>query len=135
MSEQLIPPDYSRCQAEHLEGSFMTLGPRTMHRCEKAPTWLAIATATDEGGQFGSMTLCNECLAVFQGTEQFRIHHVSAVRIVAVPQPVSRADAEAFLVEYHRELWHAGEASTTSEAIAYDEAGADLATAFLARFS
>lgn len=61
----LIPPDRERCQAEHEEGSFMTLGPRGMVRCENKP--VVIVTEKDPGpdGQCGAMSLCPECLTIF----------------------------------------------------------------------
>lgn len=46
--------------------------------------------------------------------------------------PVSREDAEAFLVRYHEQVWEA--ASDEDSKTAFDEAGAKLAEAFLALF-
>ncbi len=58
---KLIPPDRKQCQAETREGSFMTLGPRRMVRCEAKPTWIAIEIVAAADGQKGSMSLCDEC--------------------------------------------------------------------------
>jgi len=58
---QLIPPDYERCQAERLGGSFMTLGPRKMERCKRPPVFIATEIKPGEDGQCGSMSLCAQC--------------------------------------------------------------------------
>ncbi len=49
----LIPPDFERCQCERKEGSFMTLGPRSMVRCKSAPVWLAagVLVMRDDGAK------------------------------------------------------------------------------------
>jgi hypothetical protein len=61
-AEELIPIDATRCQAEHKPGSFMTFGPRTMQRCSKVPTWVAISV---KGSKFyGAMALCDACKEV-----------------------------------------------------------------------
>lgn len=62
----LEPPDPKRCQAEVKAGSFMTLGPRPLIRCEKAPIVIAEEVEPDEDGQRGSMSLCADCWAIFQ---------------------------------------------------------------------
>lgn len=62
----LIPPDPKRCQAEIKGGSFMTLGPRSMTRCESVPIVIAEELEPGEDGQFGSMSLCADCWAIFQ---------------------------------------------------------------------
>jgi len=46
--------------------------------------------------------------------------------------PVSREEAEAFLAQYHEQVWEA--AADEDSRTAYDEAGEKLAEAFLARF-
>lgn len=68
----LIPPDYDRCQAEQREGSFMTLGPRRMVRCEKPPVWLAVELKAGKDGERGSMTLCNDCAKVMMDVKDLR---------------------------------------------------------------
>lgn len=60
----LIPPDPDRCQAEHRLGSFMTLGPRSMVRCEAKPVYIAMETKPGEDGQCGSMSLCLACAKI-----------------------------------------------------------------------
>ncbi len=62
MSAKLIPVDQMRCQAEYKEGSFMTLGPRTMQRCTAAPAWLAVEIK--DGKLIGAMALCDACKQV-----------------------------------------------------------------------
>ena len=57
MSETLIPPDFKRCQAEQKYGSFMTLGPRPMIRCDNAP----VVVITERKQPKGSMSLCAKC--------------------------------------------------------------------------
>lgn len=68
--EPLIPPDTEQCQAEHTAPTnFMTLGGPpvgTMVRCKNKPTHLLKENKPDEDGRRGSMTLCDECLAVFK---------------------------------------------------------------------
>lgn len=62
-----LPPDYDRCQAETRPGSFMTLGPRQWVRCPNPPTVISTELVPDpKDGQRGSMSLCDECLAVFK---------------------------------------------------------------------
>lgn len=62
----LTPPDKTRCQAEMLSGSFMTLGPRHLERCTNRPTVIATETNPGEDGQKGSMSLCENCLKIFK---------------------------------------------------------------------
>jgi len=65
-SKPLIPPDYKRCQAEVLPGSFMTLGPRVWKRCHNQPTVIVEESSPGEDGKIGSMSLCEDCLKVFK---------------------------------------------------------------------
>lgn len=62
MGEKLIPVDPTRCQAEIKEGSFMTLGPRSMQRCNSIPTWIAVDIK--DGNLHGAMSLCDSCKQV-----------------------------------------------------------------------
>jgi len=57
----LIPPDMDRCQAEQRHGSFMTLGPRPMVRCDSQPDFIAVEVVAGADGQYGSMSLCLSC--------------------------------------------------------------------------
>lgn len=82
----LIPPDYERCQAEFLSGSFMTLGPRSWVRCDKVPVFLAVELVAGKDGQRGSMTLCLDCAKVMLDREDVR----SRVQL----QPIFREPAE-----------------------------------------
>ena len=43
----------------------MTLGPRTMERCSNVPTVVATEIKPGDDGARGSMSLCDECRAVF----------------------------------------------------------------------
>lgn len=60
----LTPPDLTRCQAEKRAGSFMTLGPRPMERCESQPTVIATERRKGSDGRKGSMSLCEACQGV-----------------------------------------------------------------------
>lgn len=68
MSAALTPPDRDRCQAEKPNGSsFMTLGGRPgLERCANRPTVVAAETTPGEDGRRGGMSLCADCLAVFE---------------------------------------------------------------------
>jgi len=59
-------PDLMRCQADILEGSFMTLGPRSMKRCTNPADVVLRETHTDKDGIIGSMSLCHKCHAVMR---------------------------------------------------------------------
>lgn len=67
---KLTPPDLKRCQAEWLEGSFMTFGPRQMERCENPPTVIATEKLPGPDGQCGAMSLCPACLTKFLAMTQ-----------------------------------------------------------------
>jgi len=62
---KLVPVDPDRCQTEHLGGSFMTLGPRTMTRCENEAIYIANEKKPGEDGVVGAMSLCEDCLERF----------------------------------------------------------------------
>lgn len=55
---KLIPPDKERCQVEELEGSFMTLGPRSYVRCEEKPILIISEVKPGEDGKKGEMSMC-----------------------------------------------------------------------------
>ncbi len=61
--DELIPPDLGQCQAEKPNGhNFMTLGGRPgLVRCTNKPVTIATEKNPGTDGQFGSMSLCNEC--------------------------------------------------------------------------
>lgn len=71
-NKDLIPPDLKRCQAEHREGSFMTLGPRRMVRCDKPPVFLAVEIIAGKDGRRGAMSLCLDCAKVMMDVEDLR---------------------------------------------------------------
>lgn len=57
----LTPPDFEQCQCERRSGSFMTLGPRNMVRCEKKPVFIAVEIIAGKDGKHGAMSLCLGC--------------------------------------------------------------------------
>ncbi len=63
----LIPADHRQCQAEKPNGyNFMTLGGRPgLERCRNKPVVIAIENQPGPDGLIGSMSLCEECKAVF----------------------------------------------------------------------
>ena len=67
MTTKLIPLDLRQCQSEIKEGSFMTLGPRSFHRCTNVPVWIAIEGPRKDGESPGSMSLCDDCKKVCEG--------------------------------------------------------------------
>lgn len=61
----LTPADPTQCQAETLEGSFMTIGPRSMVRCKNTPKFIVTENKPGKDGLVGSMSLCSECAEEF----------------------------------------------------------------------
>lgn len=64
MSNDLIPADSARCQAETNSGSFMTLGPRSFVRCSSVSDYIAVEVVAGSDGRHGSMSLCLDCAKV-----------------------------------------------------------------------
>lgn len=64
---ELTPADPERCQAEEKEGSFMTLGPRSWHRCDAKPTVIIAEVQPGADGLKGEMSLCEKHYDVFKG--------------------------------------------------------------------
>lgn len=64
----LTPPDLDRCQADKPNGcTFMTLGGKPgLVRCSNKPAVIATEAKPGPDGQIGRMSLCAECLEVFQ---------------------------------------------------------------------
>ena len=64
----LTPPDLKRCQAEKPNGvnAFSHGGRPGLVRCSTRPTVVATEVKPGEDGQVGSMSLCADCLEVFQ---------------------------------------------------------------------
>lgn len=63
-ANDLIPPDFSRCQAcpNVAHHTPFSLGPMPKPvRCENKPVWLAVETVAGSDGLHGSMTLCQPC--------------------------------------------------------------------------
>lgn len=54
----MIEPDVKRCQVEEIEGSFMTLGPRSYIRCDAAPTVIVTENHVQDDGKQGAMSMC-----------------------------------------------------------------------------
>lgn len=73
----MTPPDKDRCQAEKPNGdSFMTLGGRYggRVRCTSKPTMIITEVKPPPGQtELGSMSLCDECKAVFDKQEGFEV--------------------------------------------------------------
>lgn len=86
---------------------------------------LALAIRCDQKGAFKT---CMEC-GYQDGHDEICQYHESKRAII---QPVTREDAERFLVAYHAEVWAAAEDDDSR--VAYDDAGRSLAKAFLAKF-
>lgn len=61
--------DRTRCQAEKLAGSFMTLGPRRMERCANTPTRVVrsqpVLFGKTQDEPAGEMSMCDECFDIF----------------------------------------------------------------------
>jgi hypothetical protein len=53
----LAPVDLARCQAERREGSFMTFGPRSMVRCDRAPVFVVTERKKGKDGRKGAMSV------------------------------------------------------------------------------
>jgi len=67
--EDLEPVDVSRCQAERLEGSFMTFGPRKYIRCNNSPIYIATENIPrDSYGVRGCMSLCEKCVDIMKAS-------------------------------------------------------------------
>lgn len=69
----LAPPDVERCQARKPGNGPFTMGgpigdPRDGYRvrCENKPTVIVTEKKPGKDGLIGSMSLCPECLEVFQ---------------------------------------------------------------------
>lgn len=77
----LTPPDPERCQAERKVGCwpdarhFLNLGPAQMLRCDRKPVVIATEKRPGKDGQYGSMSLCGECLTAL--LEQVGPNHCS----------------------------------------------------------
>ena len=69
---ELEPPDFERCQAEWKSGSFMTLGPRSMVRCDAAPIWIAVEIIAGKDDKHGAMSLCLSCSEKMLESEDLR---------------------------------------------------------------
>lgn len=79
--------------------------------------------------QKGAFKTCLEC-GYQDGHDPICQYHES--KRAPARQTVTREDAEQFLAAYHAEVWAAAEDEDSR--VAYDDAGRELAKAFLARF-
>lgn len=63
----LIPADKAQCQAEipNGENAFTLGGGHKMVRCTNKPAWIATELKPGADGLIGSMSMCDECKAVF----------------------------------------------------------------------
>ena len=58
----MIKPSKKQCQAEILQGSFMTFGPRKHIRCVNKPVCIATENKVPKNMRVkGSMSLCENC--------------------------------------------------------------------------
>lgn len=104
MSE-MEPPDPKRCQAEITEyRPFVMGGPvHQTRRCENVPAFLAVENQPGNDGRTGAMTICRECLAVFQ--KEMPADYATLVRIdeMKMPRagllPVTEAESSAIMAE------------------------------------
>lgn len=74
-AEDLIPPDFERCQAypNVARHSPFSLGPMpTPIRCEAAPVWLAVEKVAGKDGLHGSMTVCQSCCEIMMESKDMR---------------------------------------------------------------
>jgi hypothetical protein len=64
----LTPPDITQCQAEKPNGCTVWSlgGVPGLVRCKAKPTVVATEVKPGDDGQIGSMSLCADCLEVFQ---------------------------------------------------------------------
>ena len=62
--------DLQRCEVERLNGSFMTLGPRQLVRCENRPEYIVrghpVLFGHEDTEHEGSMSMCSHCFGVFR---------------------------------------------------------------------
>lgn len=67
MTAELEPADLTQCQAEKPTGqNAFTLGIGPVHkRCQEIPVVIVTEEKAGEDGQKGSMSLCADCLDVF----------------------------------------------------------------------
>lgn len=69
MTKPLDPADTHRCQAEvHIKRSPFIMGGKVYEtqRCENRPVVVVTEKRPGPDGLIGSMSLCRDCLAVFQ---------------------------------------------------------------------
>lgn len=78
---ELTPYDTERCQALILEGSFMTLGPRSWVRCTNKPKVIIAERYPGKDGKQGSMSLCESCLAVFESKYTLQSYVVTDIAL------------------------------------------------------
>ena len=89
MSQDLIPADYKRCQAEKPNSvNFMTLGGvQRLIRCENIPEFIATEKNAGADGKKGTMSLCSSCLKV--ANEQLGEQHFDVEMILAGENAIS----------------------------------------------
>ncbi len=74
-ANDLIPPDFERCQAcpNVARHSPFSLGPMPKPvRCEDPPIWLAVETKPGSDGLHGSMTVCQACASIMLESKAMR---------------------------------------------------------------
>lgn len=77
----IAPADVNRCQAEKPNGAtFMSMGGRPeLVRCKDVPSVIVVENETDENGERGSMSLCEDCLKVAKQQLPENFFHVISI--------------------------------------------------------
>ena len=75
---KLIPVDLNRCQVEELEGSFMTLGPRSYVRCEEKPVLVVSEIVPGKDEEKGQMSMCAKHYKKFKEFKPME-HEISVI--------------------------------------------------------
>lgn len=71
---QLEPADLKRCQAEiRAHRPFALGGTHDVERCPNQPSYIVTEVEPGPDGQYGSMSLCPECLKVLQTKTKIKV--------------------------------------------------------------
>jgi hypothetical protein len=100
----LIPPDFSQCQAypNVARHTPFSLGPMpTPIRCKARPVWLAVETKPGKDGLHGSMTLCQPCAEIMLESKQMR-ERVQLQPILREPPALDHTSGSAERADHTR---------------------------------
>lgn len=77
----MTPPDPTRCQAEKPTGNgpFVLGGRIGRVRCDAEPTIIIYETEPGDDGEYGSMSLCADCLGVFKKQVGMAGHETTSI--------------------------------------------------------